>query len=202
MCRASRRASTASRDCCRPSRDGRAGSTSLTWRWSWPWPVSKRATCSGKKAIAPWLASAIARRALEHENAYATHSDLFGADPQALAAEVLRQHSRGPANAMRMSRLLVIFADLTGNFFDAMDDDMLESQRQEPRSITGPLVVFDTLAMGARILETARRPLVRVSNPVPFEAFGRPARVMTDRPWAAEAGGTRPLPTRCGPCAT
>lgn len=135
----------------------------------------------GKKAIASWLASAVARRALEHENAYATHFDLAGADPLALAGEVLRQHGRGPANVMRMSRLLVIFADLTGNFFDTIDADMLKDQTHEPGSAAGPLVVFDTLAMGARILEVARRPLVRVSAPIPFEAFScHPTRVMAD----------------------
>jgi hypothetical protein len=135
----------------------------------------------GNKTIAPWLASAIARRALEHENAYAAHPDLFGADPLALAGEVLRQHSRpDPANAMRMRRLFVIFADLTGNFYDAVDADMLEGQVIEPKSIAGPLVVFDTLALGAHILAAAGRPLVRVSEAVPFEAFSRPARVMAD----------------------
>lgn len=140
--------------------------------------LNARGLEAGLSNIAPIVATEVARRALEHEDAYAGHSDLARADPVELAADVLHQYSPiGPGNAsLRMPRLFVIHADLTGSFYDAVDADMLE--RQAPASIVGPLVILDTLALGAHILAAAGRPLARVSEAIPFEAFSRPARVL------------------------
>ncbi len=142
--------------------------------------LNARGLEAGMTNIAPWAASEVARRALQHEAAFAAHPDLIGADPVALAADVLRQHSPiGSENSsMQMPRLFVIFTDLTGGFFDAINADMLDGR--DPARIVGPLVVLDTLALGAHILAAAGRPLVRVSEAIPFEAFRRPARVMAD----------------------
>lgn len=125
--------------------------------------------------VAPFVVSAIVRRALENPAAWAPHP---GMNAAALAADVMREYCPDKP-LVRLARYFVIFPGSgqteTGSFYESLD----AAFAHEAASAFGPVLVIDTQNAADAMVARAGRPLVRVcDDPIAFEQFSRPVRAL------------------------